>query len=384
MKKAVHFGAGKIGRGFIAELLHDSGYEIIFADVVNELIELVNKEHQYNLFLIDKDYEKKVIDHVCAYSTITEEEKVMEAIGEAELITTSVMATNLPKVAPLIAKALKKRLETGKEKMTVMACENAIMGTDILKKAMEDTGILSMEELDQAAVFPNTAVDRMVFDGEHNGEQGVDIGADFELAIERQKLIDPEKEPISGAEYVDDLEMFLQRKIYIINGGHALTGYIGYIHGISTVQEVIHNDEIFVEVKNAMLESAAALEKKYGFTHESLVEYMESMMIHRFTTPGVVDPIQRVAREPIRKISPSDRIMGPAYQCEKYGLENFHLLRGVACALYYQDPEDSQSMEIQKCISECGIERAIVKYTGVEKGSRMYQVILNEYQKLTK
>lgn len=380
----MHFGAGKIGRGFIAELLHDSGYEIIFADVVNELIELVNKEHQYNLFLIDKDYEKKVIDHVCAYSTITEEEKVMEAIGEAELITTSVMATNLPKVAPLIAKALKKRLETGKEKMTVMACENAIMGTDILKKAMEDTGILSMEELDQAAVFPNTAVDRMVFDGEHNGEQGVDIGADFELAIERQKLIDPEKEPISGAEYVDDLEMFLQRKIYIINGGHALTGYIGYIHGISTVQEVIHNDEIFVEVKNAMLESAAALEKKYGFTHESLVEYMESMMIHRFTTPGVVDPIQRVAREPIRKISPSDRIMGPAYQCEKYGLENFHLLRGVACALYYQDPEDSQSMEIQKCISECGIERAIVKYTGVEKGSRMYQVILNEYQKLTK
>lgn len=384
MKKAVHFGAGKIGRGFIAELLHDSGYEIVFADVADSLIELINKEHQYNLFLIDKDYEKKVIDHVCAYSTITEAEKVMEAIEEAELITTSVMATNLPKVAPLIAKALKKRLETGKEKMTVMACENAIMGTDILKKTMEDTGILSMEELDQAAVFPNTAVDRMVFDGEHHGEQGVDIGVDFELAIERQKLIDPEKEPIAGAEYVDDLEMFLQRKIYIINGGHALTGYIGYIHGISTVQEVIHNDEIFVEVKNAMLESAAALEKKYGFTHESLVEYMESMMIHRFTTPGVIDPIQRVAREPIRKISPNDRIMGPAYQCEKYGLENFHLLRGVACALYYQDPEDPQSMEIQKCISECGIERAIVKYTGVEKGGRMYQIILNEYQKLTK
>ena len=38
IKKAVHFDAGKIGRGFIAELLHDSGYEIVFGDVVEELV----------------------------------------------------------------------------------------------------------------------------------------------------------------------------------------------------------------------------------------------------------------------------------------------------------------------------------------------------------
>ena len=49
MKKAVHFGAGKIGRGFIAELLHDSGYEIVFGDVVDALVDIVNKEHQYPL-----------------------------------------------------------------------------------------------------------------------------------------------------------------------------------------------------------------------------------------------------------------------------------------------------------------------------------------------
>ena len=58
VKKAVHFGAGKIGRGFIAELLHDSGYEIVFGDVVEPLIEVINKDHEYPLFLIEKEIKK--------------------------------------------------------------------------------------------------------------------------------------------------------------------------------------------------------------------------------------------------------------------------------------------------------------------------------------
>lgn len=382
MKKAVHFGAGKIGRGFIAELLHDSGYEIVFADVVDALVDLVNEKHEYPLFLIDHDYEEKTIDHVVAYSSVKEPEKVIEAIGEAEVITTSVMATNLPKIAPLLAKGLKQRLADGKGKVTVMACENAIMGTDILKKAMIDTGIVTEDELDAVGVYPNTAVDRMVFGGVHNGKEGIEIGDAYELAIERGKLIDPDVEPIKGGEYVDDLEMFLQRKIYIINCGHALTGYFGQVNGFSVVQDVLHDPSMLEQVRAAMLESASALEKKYGFTHESLVDYMETMMIKRFTTPGVVDPITRVSREPIRKISPNDRIMGPAYQCEEYGLENRHLLKGVACALKFRNPEDPQAVELQQFIAEHGVEEAITKYTGAQAGSHIFQTILEEYNKL--
>lgn len=382
MKKAVHFGAGKIGRGFIAELLHDSGYEIVFADVVDALVDLINEKYEYPLFLIEKSYEKKIIDHVIAYSTVKEPQKVIDAITEAELITTSVMATNLSKIAPIIAKGLKKRFDEKKEKMTVMACENAIMGTDILKKELINTKIITEQELDQIAVFPNTAVDRMVFDGEHDGEKGIEIGKDYELAIEKNKLIDPDNEPIKGAEYVENLEMYLQRKIYIINGGHALTGYVGYRYGLDTVQEVINNEEVFKEVRGAMLESAAALEKKYGFSHKSLVQYIQSMMVERFTAPGVCDPIQRVAREPIRKLSPNDRIMGPAFACEEYGLDNTYLLRGAACAFSYLDENDPQSVEIQKEIKENGIEEAITKYTTAEKGSHVYETILKEYQEM--
>ena len=107
----------------------------------------MNETHEYSLFLIDHDYEEKVIDQVEAYSTITQEDKVIEAISEAEVLTTSVMATNLPKVAPTITKGLKARVKADQEKkLVVMACENAIMGTDILKKAMIETGIMTEEE----------------------------------------------------------------------------------------------------------------------------------------------------------------------------------------------------------------------------------------------
>lgn len=382
MKKAVHFGAGKIGRGFIAELLHDSGYEIVFAEVVDALVDLVNTEHKYSLFLIDHNYEEKIIDNVVAYSSIREKEKIIEEICEAEVITTSVMASNLPKIAPLLAKGLKKRLTDGKDKVTVMACENAIMGTDILKTAMIDTGVITEEELDAIGVYPNTAVDRMVFGGVHNGKEGVEIGDAYELAIERGKLLNPDSEPIRGGEYVDNLEMYLQRKIYIINCGHAISSYYGYINGFSIVQDVLRDPVLVEQVRAAMLESAAALERRYGFSHESLVSYMETMAIQRFTTPGVSDPVTRVAREPIRKISPNDRIMGPANQCEEYGISNRWLLRGVACALKYRNPEDEQAVELQSYIDQNGVEAAIEKFTGTRPGSRMFQTILDEYYSL--
>ncbi|WP_298462978.1 mannitol dehydrogenase [uncultured Mitsuokella sp.] len=382
MKKALHFGAGKIGRGFIADLLHDSGYEIVFADVVEPLVELVNEHHCYSLFRIDHDYDEKVIDHVCAYSSVREPEKVMAAIGEAEVITTSVLATNLPKIAPILAKGLKQRLAEGKDKVIVMACENAMMGTDILKKAMCETSLITADELDAIGYYPNTAVDRVVFDGEHHGKKGIEIGDAYELAIEKGKLPDPDDVPIQGAEYVDNLNMYLQRKIYIINCGHALSGYFGQVRGYTIVQEALQDPVLVRDVKAAILESAAALEQIYGFAHEDLVSYMDTMFFKRMTTPGLHDTIARVCREPIRKLSPNDRIMGPANQCEMLGLPNDWLLKGAACALHFRNPEDRQAEEIRQFIADEGIEHAIVHYTGVKRDNPMYQKILTAYREL--
>ena len=41
MPSSVVFGAGNIGRGFIGQLFSESGYEVIFVDVDEPLIDLL-------------------------------------------------------------------------------------------------------------------------------------------------------------------------------------------------------------------------------------------------------------------------------------------------------------------------------------------------------
>ena len=47
MKKVVMYGAGNIGRGFIGKVLSESGYEVCFLDIVPEVIDAFNKNHEY-------------------------------------------------------------------------------------------------------------------------------------------------------------------------------------------------------------------------------------------------------------------------------------------------------------------------------------------------
>ena len=117
--KAVHFGAGNIGRGFIGELLYESGFSTTFVDVVKATVDYINETNSYEMYIIDNN-EKKVIKNVKAFSPITNEADIVEAICEADLITTSVCVDNLDKIAPTLAKGLKERLNRGIGKVDVM------------------------------------------------------------------------------------------------------------------------------------------------------------------------------------------------------------------------------------------------------------------------
>lgn len=378
MKQAVHFGAGNIGRGFIGELLHDSGYEITFLDVGDALINQLEQAGSYDLYRIEHNYEKKVISPVHALSTIHQPEECIRKIVNADLITTSVWANNLPKIAPLLARGLKARLDAGRPRVNVFACENAMFATDILKNAMADCGI-TLEQLDAVAGFPNTAVDRVVLGGDKDGRPIVNIADYHELAVEETKLVNPAEKPIQGAHYTDNLQKFLERKLYVINCGHAYGGYLGYIYGYTSVYDVFTNPEMGKDVYEAMRESAALIAEKYDFTKEEMQEYVDFGM-KRYQMKGVDYPVSMVTRSPIRKLGATDRMVGPCVQCAEHGLPHDGLTKGVALILLLDSKEDEQAVELQKYIAEKGVSEALTHYSGIQKDSPLHGAILKHYE----
>ena len=60
MKKAIQFGAGNIGRGFIGAVLEQAGYHVVFADVNEQVVARINSDRAYTVQIMDTVCEQTV------------------------------------------------------------------------------------------------------------------------------------------------------------------------------------------------------------------------------------------------------------------------------------------------------------------------------------
>lgn len=377
--KAVHFGAGNIGRGFIGDLLNKSGYQITFIEVSEKVVRQINQDKQYDLFILSDNKRKETIQDVKALSPINQQQEIIDEICQADLITTSVWADNLPKISPMLAKGLQIRYQKGLAPVNVIACENALFATNMLKDLLAKD--LSEEVLNTIAKFANTSVDRLALGANLDGKSVVEIDQAFELVIEENQML--RKEPIKGATYVEDLHPYLERKLYIVNCGHAVLAYLGFVKGYLTVQEALKDDEIKATAIAAMKESAALLQEKYGFTSEELAHKIDES-IARFSATFVLDDVLRVGRSPLRKIDPTDRLVAPAEQLAKLGFKNSALATAIGALLHFENPADEQAVTMQAEIKANGVAEALEKFSKLSPDSELFNQILKAYQEMGK
>lgn len=379
MKKAVQFGAGNIGRGFIGALLSQSGYQVVFADVAEAIIDKINEDKTYTVHVMDVDCKDQKIENISGVNSTKPE--AIDEIASADLVTTAVGLVILPRIAPTIAQAIEKRMENGvKEPMNMIACENAIRGTSQLKKAVyENLSDAGKAYADEYVGFADCAVDRIVPPVKSENFIDVVVEEYFEWDVEKSGL-KGELPQIEGMTLVDDLMAYIERKLFTLNTGHCITAYLGNLRGIPTIDKAIADEEIFGIVLAAMKESGAGLIKKYGFDPEKHAAYIKKI-IGRFKNPYLQDDVTRVGREPLRKLSPTDRLIKPMMTAAGYGLPVDHLVIGAGAALHYDNPNDKQSVELQEKIGAQGVRAAAAEITGLTDEG-LLDAIVAEYEKL--
>lgn len=160
---AVHFGAGNIGRGFIGQLLHESGYDIVFVDVRDDVVEALKTQGRYDVILADENERHIPVDRVTVLHSARDADEVTERLAEANLVTTAVGPSILPVIAPAIAQGLLERVRLGGAPVNVIACENMVGASQALRGfVMEHVPEDTAQAVEEIAGFPNAAVDRIV------------------------------------------------------------------------------------------------------------------------------------------------------------------------------------------------------------------------------
>jgi len=375
-KKAVHFGGGNIGRGFVAEFLHKSGYEVVFVDVMDKIIEALQASKHYTVTEIGEDGEKSFdINHYRAINSKYELEKVVQEIATADVVTCAVGPNILKFVAEPVAKAIAAR--TLDYPLAVIACENAINATTTWKgfitsyiETKLDKSIL--DNLDDRARFANSAIDRMVPHQDPDAGLNVKIEKFFEWCVEQPPFEGAKQPAIDGVHYVHDLQPYIERKLFTVNTSHATAAYYGYARGKATIHDAMTDKDIHDIVRDTLKETAHLITNKHEITTEEQADYVEKI-VTRISNPALEDKVERVGRAPLRKLSRNERFIAPAAHLAEMGDSYTHLLAAIEQALRFQNVEgDEESFELAKILKENSAKEATLKITGLEESHKLF------------
>lgn len=381
-KKAIQFGGGNIGRGFVGEFLHAADFEVVFVDVVDSVIEDLQNAPSYNVTEVSAEGEStKVITNYRAINSKTHESDVIQEIATADIVTCAVGPRVLKFIAPVIAKGIDAR--TSSTPLAVMACENMIGATDSLHDFIKkETSSDRLPSLYDRARFSNSAIDRIVPNQPENHGINVRIEKFYEWVAEKAPFGEFGHPDIPAIHWVDNLQPYIERKLFTVNTGHATTAYYGYNRGKQMIAEALADPDIRRIVHEVLEETASLIVRKHDISEQEQKDYVDQI-ISRISNPYLEDGVERVARAPLRKLSRNERFIKPASELAENGQSYDKLMGSIEMALRFQDvPGDEESAELAHILQSQSAEEATARLTGLEKDHKLFAAVLERVAKV--
>ncbi len=386
MKHAIMYGAGNIGRGFIGQLFHMSGYETAFIDVNMTVIDKLNADKQYPIYITDGDrYKEYTVTNVRGVDG-RDNAAIAEAMAEADVMATAVGVNILKFIAAPFAGGVKLRRERGiTVPLNVIICENMIEADKYFASLVKAN--LTEEEqtyFDEYIALVEPSIGRMVpATPKELSEQNplaVCVEPYCELPVDKHAF-KGEIPKIENMVPFAPFDFFIRRKLFLHNMSHALTAYLGARKGYTYIWEAAKDEEIRAKALAALKESSAALNKEYGVPMEELDAFSADLLV-RFENKLLGDTIERVGRDTKRKLSENDRFVGTARLCLAHGITPKNICDGIAAGLTFAPEGDALSAEVVNDVKENGLRHTLAVYCGIEESSPLVPMIEEAYRNL--
>ncbi len=387
-KNMLIFGAGKIGRSFIGQLFGRSGYEVIFVDIDQKIIDAINHRGSYRVVIKDKKEEEILIDNVRAVSGLNIPEVIREISG-ASMMSISVGKNALPKLMPTLAQGIAARFGEQKSAppLDIIIAENMRAAAQY----MHDELIKYLPEkfpLDEKIGLIETSIGKMVpimTERDLKADPLVVFAEAYnELILDKKGFRNPIPK-VQGLAPKGNIGAWVDRKAFIHNLGHATAAYYGNFRHPDRIflWEVLADNQVLAFTQSVMQEAADTLLHLYPneFTREALRLHIDDLL-SRFQNKALGDTVFRVGHDLRRKLAVDDRFMGIITLAKRLKQPYSQILRAMSYGFYFRAKDESGSMygddvEFQKLFAE-NAEQILLKHCGLtDKHDRKFVLEFN-------
>lgn len=383
MKKAVMYGAGNIGRGFIGKTFSESGYEVCFVDIAEDIVGKLNEDRCYPVRIVSNDV--KTVEAVYNVRAVNgrDIESVANEIAGADIMAAAVGVNALQHIKKPLCAGLKKRFDKGGQPLNIIICENLIDADVYIRRLIdEEMGPEYKAVLDQKLGLVEASIGRMVPIMTDEMREGNILSVWAEpydkLPVDKAAFIG-EVPHLKGIVPFSPFGFYIKRKLFIHNMSHAMCAYFGWQKGYTYIYECVYDDEIRNSVYAAMKETAKALHNEYGITTDEINEHIEDLL-SRFGNVFLGDTVSRVGRDPLRKLGCNDRLIGAALYCMSQGCDASNVIEGIVAALDYNNMEDAVAADMQHTIKQQGIKAFLMSHCGLSGDSALLLKVISRYQ----
>jgi mannitol-1-phosphate 5-dehydrogenase len=364
-KKAVMIGAGNIGRGFIGQIFHDSGYEVVFIDINTVVIDKLNKDKAYNLILTDgENKETHIIDNVRAING-KDSVLVVQELVECDIAATAVGKNALRFVVQNLANGIKERNKQRSDcPLNLLICENIHNARDFLYNLLLPFFSSNERPILDAVGLVETTIGRMVpvpTDEMRTKDPTAILAEPYCRIPVNTRAFKGEPPKLLYTESFEPFQFFEEKKLYIHNLGHAICAYLGSLRGHKYIWQAAEDPVVRGITQTAMGRVADAIAEAYNYDCNELHDFT-GVLLRRFCNRMLEDTVSRVGQDPLRKLAAGDRIMGAIDRCKAQGIPYDELLLGMTAALRFYNKGDPSAALMQQMLTEKGVQGFLSEY----------------------